>query len=129
MTTAQTFVRGDELKADLARLNRRYQALPETERAKGIFAYAPHPPDDSSFLTSRLWDIYLPYWRPNSPNRSEVPEEKRIALDEMLEKFQAKAATMAPGSMPGLDTYDFMEDNVGTKAVKGSYVRIPRDAN
>jgi hypothetical protein len=125
MTTAQTFVRGEELKADLARLNELYLALPEAERAKSIFAYAPHPPDDSSFLTSRLWDTYLPYWRPNSSNRSEVPAEKRQALDELLAKFHAKTATMAPGSMPGFDSHDFMEVNINGKAVKGSYVRVP----
>ena len=125
MTAAQTFVRGEELKADLARLNELYLALPEAERAKSIFAYAAHPPDDGSFLTSHLWDIYLPYWRPNSPNRSEVPAEKRQALDELLAKFRVKTATIAPGSMPGFDSHDFMEVNVNGKAIKGSYVRVP----
>ena len=125
MTTAQTFVRGEELKADLARLNELYLALPEAERAKSFFAYAPHPPDDSSFLTSRLWDIYLPYWRPNSPNKSEVPAEKRQALDELLERFHVKTATMTPGSMPGFDSHDFAEINVSGKAVKGSHFRVP----
>jgi hypothetical protein len=128
MTAAQTFVRGEELKADLARLNELYLTLPEAERAKSIFAYAPHPPDDSSFLTSRLWDIYLPYWRPNSPNRLEVPADKKEALEEILAKFHAKTATMALGAMPGFDSHDFMELNVSVKAVKGSYVRMPLDS-
>jgi hypothetical protein len=128
MSTAQTFVRGEELKADLARLNKLYLTLPEVERVKGIFVYASHPPDDSSFLTSRLWDIYLPYWRPNSPNRSEVPAEKRQALDELLAKFHMKTETIAPGSMPGFDSHDFMEISVTGKAVKGSYVRVPSNS-
>jgi hypothetical protein len=68
---------------------------------------------------------YLPYWRPNSPSKSEVPAEKRQALDELLARFRMKTATMAPGSMPGFDSHDFMEVNVIGKAVKGSYVRVP----
>jgi hypothetical protein len=124
MNAAQTFVHCDDLKADLARLNDLYLALPEIERAKGFYVYALHPPDDSTYLTSRLWDIYLPYWRQNSPNRSEVPVEKKKALDDLLAVFHAKTANMVPGSMPGFDDRDFMEINASPKTVKGPYVRI-----
>jgi hypothetical protein len=66
-------------------------------------------------LTSRLWDIYLPYRRQNSPNRSEVPIEKKKALDDLLAVFRAKTANMVPGSMPGFDDRDFMEINASPK--------------
>jgi len=128
MTAAQTFVHGDDLKADLARLAALYQTFPASERAKGLIMFAPHPPDDPTYLTSQLWDIYLPYWRPNSPNRSQVPPDKKAALDKLLAEFEARTASMKPGSMPGYDDLDFMEINVQPKVAKGTNVRFPPEA-
>jgi hypothetical protein len=124
MTTAQTFVHGDDLKAELGRLDAHYKGFPDEERTKGLWVYAQYPPDDSSFLTSRLWDLYLPFWRQNSPNRSEVPAEKRAALDKLMATFRDKTVNIEPGSMPGFDDHSFMEINVKAKYVKGTHVRL-----
>src|SRR5260370_19647965 len=51
----QIFIPGDELKADLARLNQHYSALPPEVLDKGIYSFAPHPPVYDSFLTARFW--------------------------------------------------------------------------
>ncbi len=54
---------GDDLKADLKRLDELYLQLPLETREKGLHSFAQFPPHDSSFLTTRLWDAYLPDWR------------------------------------------------------------------
>jgi hypothetical protein len=59
----QEFVWGNDLKDDLRRLCERYSALPEEVQAAGLLSFARFPPDDQSFLTTRLWDAFLPTWR------------------------------------------------------------------
>ena len=63
MRDNQTFVRGDDLKADLAKLDAHYSALPDEVKASGLHRFASNPPDDTSFLVTRLWDLYMPKWR------------------------------------------------------------------
>jgi hypothetical protein len=59
----QDFVWGEELKAELRRLDEHYSAFPEEIKAKGLFAFASHPPTDTSYLVTHLWDKHLPSWR------------------------------------------------------------------
>jgi hypothetical protein len=59
----QTFVNGTDFKKELKRLVEYYSALPEDERKTGLINFAKCPPDDPSFLTTKLWDKYLPRWR------------------------------------------------------------------
>jgi hypothetical protein len=51
----QLFVIGDELKRDLAALDDYYSGRPEEEREQGLFRLAAYPPEDDSFLTTRIW--------------------------------------------------------------------------
>ncbi len=48
---------------ELKRLVEYYSAMPEDERKTGLINFAKCPPDDPSFLTTKLWDKYLPRWR------------------------------------------------------------------
>jgi hypothetical protein len=50
----QIFVWGEDLKADLKRLNEELLQLPEEEREKGLFKTAPRPPEKG--LVRDLWD-------------------------------------------------------------------------
>lgn len=52
---AQQFVFGGELKGDLTRLDARYDKLSADEKATGLFRIAAYPPEDNSYLTTRLW--------------------------------------------------------------------------
>ena len=63
LSPEQTFVNGIELKNDLKRLVAHYEALPEEVLKTGLIQFAAYPPDDTSFLITRLWDKYLPGWR------------------------------------------------------------------
>ncbi len=56
----QSFIVGDELKADLRRLDGHYSALPDDVKISGFYNFAADPPEDASFLVTRLWDKHLP---------------------------------------------------------------------
>ena len=60
----QTFITGEELKHDFKKLDTHYASLPEEIKVKGVYCFAASPPDDTSFLTTRMWDKYMsPKWR------------------------------------------------------------------
>jgi hypothetical protein len=60
----QIFVRGQDLKADLARLDAHYSALPDEVKERGVLSFAHYPPPEGEFLTSKLWDkLMRPDWR------------------------------------------------------------------
>jgi len=59
----QAFVWGPDLKHDLGKLNVHYTSLPQDIKDKGIYSFASCPPEDESFLTTRLWDQYAKNWR------------------------------------------------------------------
>ena len=50
MHPAQQFVHGDDLKADLKNLDELYLQLPKETLEKGLYSFAPAPPDDSRYL-------------------------------------------------------------------------------
>ena len=55
LTQKQHFISGEELKKDLQALDAHYSALPEVEKAQGLFRLASTPPNDDAFLTTRIW--------------------------------------------------------------------------
>jgi hypothetical protein len=126
MHPAQQFVHGDDLKADLKRLDDRYLQLPAETRENGLYSFAQFPPDDSSFLTSRLWDAYLPDWRNGSKNVIDVPQEIKDALKELIQKYQQAQA--APSStVVRTDELAFAQLSRQIKPLKGDYFRIAKD--
>ena len=84
----QTFVSGTEFKDELKRLNEYYSALSENERKTGLINFAKYPADDTSFLTTRLWDKYLPPWREirAKPEGPLDPEGEKKLVDELKRK-------------------------------------------
>jgi hypothetical protein len=63
----QTFVHGDELKADLKKLNETYSALPEEVQRTGLGGFARHPPENTAYFVTRMWDKYAPRRRTMPP--------------------------------------------------------------
>jgi hypothetical protein len=47
-------VGGQDLKEDLKKLDARYSELPEDVRRQGVFKFALRPPEEGSYLTTRL---------------------------------------------------------------------------
>lgn len=126
MNAAQQFVHGDDLKADLKRLDDLYMQLPAETREKGLYSFAQFPPDDSSYLTSRLWDAYLPDWRKNSQNVIDVPEEIKEALKQLIKKYR-EATPSAVYTAVNTDELAFAEVSKKIRPVKGDYFRIAKD--
>jgi hypothetical protein len=93
----QTFVDGDELKRDMARLVDYYSALPDEVQRTGLFTFAQTPPEDSSFLVTRLWDKYLPSWRSfkNQPKEKLDPDDEKKLVEEINQWIDG-----APGTHP-----------------------------
>jgi hypothetical protein len=126
MHPAQQFVNGDDLKADLRRLDELYLQLPAETREKGLYTFAQFPPDDSSYLTTRLWDTYLPDWRKNSKNLVDVPQKIKDALTELMKKYQQATAVQGATALH-TDDLAFAQLSKQIKPLKGDYFRIAKD--
>lgn len=83
----QVFVWGASLKEDLMKINRYYDGLPESEKEKGLFAFAPRPPKDDDFLIAQLWDRFLPSWRKHLERAAPKNDEASRKLVEHVKEF------------------------------------------
>lgn len=126
MDPFQTFVHGDDLKADLRRLHEMYQQLPQEELDKGLIGFAPHPPEDPSFLTTWLWDKYLPKWREPHPTFAELPKSILDAIDQMGKNFMDATRTEAHAE-DDVDKLDFVTVSKKVSTKKGSYLRFSKE--
>jgi len=73
----QAFVRGDDLKADLAKLDAHYSQLSEEQKLRGVLSFAHYPPVNGDFLVSRLWDKFLgPEWRECATRPAEATSKE-----------------------------------------------------
>lgn len=84
MGDGQIFVRGSELKADLAKLDAHYSTLPDEVKERGVMSFAHYPPSEGDFLVSKLWDKLMnPHWREHAkdpgPKMSKDEEQKLVA--------------------------------------------------
>jgi hypothetical protein len=80
----QEFLWAPELKADLARLDAYYDALPESVKAEGIMRFALRPPTEGGYLTTKLWDKFLPTWRELHVPASDATRAKAQAYAKAL---------------------------------------------
>jgi hypothetical protein len=126
MHPAQQFLHGDNLKADLKRLDELYLQLPKETLEKGLYFFARFPPDDSSYLITRLWDAYLPDWRKDSKNVVEVPQKIKEALKELVDKYE-QAVPAAHETVVHTDSLAFAQKSQQIKPKKGDYFRIAKD--
>ncbi len=126
MNPFQTFVHGDDLKEDLRRLHEMYQQLPQEELDKGLIGFADRPPEDTSFLTTRLWDKYLPRWREPHPPFADLPQDILDTIDQMGKKVMDATATKAHGEHD-VDKLDFVTVSKKVSTKKGSYLRFSKE--
>jgi len=123
----QNFISGEELKADLKKLDAYFDALPPEIKERGVYAYAPTPPHDNSFLTTQLWDKHMASkWReirgnmkPNTDN--PAGKELMAQLRELEEK--AKAEGTNKPSKPGETDQLVIKRMVRGK--RGKWIRFP----
>jgi len=96
MRANQTFVRSDELKADLAKLDAYYSGLPDEIKRSGLHRFANNPPEDTSFLVSRLWDAYMPKWREWIEKAKQITPEMQEVLRKLTEKVKRESKPNNP---------------------------------
>lgn len=86
----QVFIRGNNLKTDLANLDAHYSALPDEVKARGVMSFAHYPPTEGDFLTSRLWDKFMnPVWRDSGSDLKLSGGEERDAIEEINKMVDA----------------------------------------
>ena len=120
----QTFVNGIDLKDDLKRLNEHYSSFSEEELKTGLGNFAKYPPDDTSFLTTRLWDKYLPRWREikAKPKEPRDPEAERKLLEEL--KRMSDSPDLQPHDERDSDKLDYFVLMKNVQLRKGKYQRF-----
>lgn len=81
----QEFVLGQELKNDLSNLDELYSGLPDSEKAIGLFHLAATPPDDDSFLSTRIWKKFGADVTRTSRPREQTEGDRKLV--EQLKRF------------------------------------------
>ena len=130
----QSFLHGDELKADLKRLDEYYDAFPETEKKKGVYSFAAYPPDDDSYLVTRLWKKYMT--PPSSPGENPSHCEGKTVyippagsdpkeIIKALDDFEARAVPIAPEVSIAMDKAAIVQFTKFVRRQKGKWIRIP----
>jgi hypothetical protein len=124
----QSFIWGDELKADLRKLDSHYAALPEDVKASGFHNFAADPPEDTSFLTTQLWDKHLPRWRQIKAEKEPRDKSKDTAIVAELNRLKKAAETADPTERLPLEEMQFVQITRNPQRKKGSWLRYPEDA-
>jgi hypothetical protein len=108
LTARQHFVSGHELKKDLQALDAYYSALPEAERAQGLFRIASTPPNDEAFMTTRIWKRFgmnvekKP--RPFDHNENKEANDRLVAeMNKLVAAAKSPHGEFAPDEMADPD--------------------------
>lgn len=81
----QEFVLGQEFKNDLSNLDELYSSLPESEKEIGLFHLAATPPNDDSFLSTRIWKKFGADVTRTSRPRTQTEGDRKLV--EQLKRF------------------------------------------
>lgn len=92
----QIFLPGEELKAEMKKLNEHYSNLPQEVLDRGMMNFAKFPPADTEFLTTRLWDRFDPEWRELERNPPQLDAKMRAALLELVNRFKNESTPLRP---------------------------------
>lgn len=120
----QLFLKGEELKADLAKLDMHYSALPDDVKDRGIMSFASDPPHEG-FLITRLWDQFMrPDWRTRGEIRMDAEGEAKLTRHIKRIQDAAKNATQPVADEPD----DFMLIQRVTLGHMGKWRLVPPEA-
>jgi hypothetical protein len=129
LNARQTFVNGIDLKEDLRKLDEYYSALPDETLQKGLYSYALTPPEDTSFLTTRLWDKYLPAWRTMHDGRPNLDDPKiQCDIMQYIGKFDENAPGATTHDEHDLDKLNYVTIARKVRAMKGKWRVFPKEA-
>ena len=123
----QSFVRGQELKADLKRIDEHYAQLPPELTSQGVYKFATSPPDGVAPLVTQLWDEHLlPIWREKKDQGKEKAPEDDAAAIEMIDRAQ-KESTPVDVNLdhpPDINDFEFAHVSRLVFPKKGKWIRI-----
>jgi hypothetical protein len=128
LSVHQEFVSGRNLKADLAKLDAHYSALPAAVRDQGVMAFAQNPPTDTDFLVTRLWDRFLPKWRENLGREPLTPEMHTKVLEAVKETERAQRLTGEQARNLDADTAGFILLKSRVPVRRGKWRIVPPEA-
>jgi hypothetical protein len=117
-------VNGADFKEELRKLDAHYSALPDEILRTGLINFAGAPPKDTAFLTTRLWDKYLPRWRDIQavPKATRDPEADKLLIEEINRSIDSPDLTAHDERDPDKINYVTIIKNVRLK--KGKWQRF-----
>jgi len=122
----QLFIHGDELKADLAKLDEHYSQLSDGEKLRGVMSFAHYPPVNGEFLVSKLWDkLMRPEWREwaSRPPEAKSKEDEAKIVAKINEIAKAPRASIEPSG--SLDEADSMLVERRIPLYRGKWRMVP----
>jgi hypothetical protein len=127
LSSEQTFVHGDELKADLKNLNELYSALPDELRRTGLNGFARCPPDDATFLVTRMWDKYMPGWRTTPPPENvDDPNYDHKSIVGALKEL-TESPDVVPHSETDIDKLSYVKLERKIRLRKGKWGKFSEE--
>ena len=112
----QTFVDGDELKADLKVTAQEWSQLEESQRAGWLEKYGEYPPEREGSITATLWQKYLTLanttiHEASARARTHQKREGKSNIIEEIRRAQEEGKTIVPTSDDDLDdaNIDFIQ--------------------
>jgi len=133
MRQDQTFVKGVDLKNDLAKLNAYYDKLPDDIKTRGTYVFAPCPPDDQSFLATRLWDKFMSkQWRSIKDHVRKFDGTDKVdpkATNETIDniKMMMRERNVLKASETPLGDTDCMIVKQMVSAKRGKWNKFPKE--
>ncbi len=133
----QSFVNGLDLKADLQRIDEHFAAFPEDQKECGLFAFAKYPPNDDSYLVTRLWKKHM---KPPTENCIPKEQSRRVKtlnvppagsdpkeILKVLDDFEAKAIPLGPDAVTAMQEPAVVTFQRVVMRSKGKWKRIPNE--
>jgi hypothetical protein len=121
----QEFVWGQDLKADLGKIDAHFAKLPDADKESGVMRFADYPPTDDASLVAEIWK-HLGFGsrshHENLATKMDPEVQKRIA-DELTAFTKGK--TIAPHAK-GPDGGDAVSIARRISRKKGSWWQIPK---
>ena len=101
--------------------------LPEDVLKTGLINFAAYPPEDDSFITTRMWDKYLPRWRAfkDEPKKPRDPEEDKRTIEEMKRMSDRRSFSRSMRAAHGYVDYVALQRSIWPQ--KGKWLRFSED--
>jgi hypothetical protein len=123
----QGFVWGQDLKADLRKLDARYSGLPQETKNLGVLSFASTPPHEEGFLTTQLWDRHMSgKWRDRPETTTSLPDSNKGLLDELKKFNRAKPIELSEVDFDAKTT-EAMSIQRMVRRQKGKWLQVPKD--